>query len=128
MWGGVAAEEIMHLILDGPCSDIFKLRSEEEVEGFVRDAAAVLGLEIISGPHTVTLDNGKEAGVSCVAIIAESNICVHTWPEYGFINIDFFSCKDVSPVRLEGLAFARFGLHHSTRLMFERGGPKQRKA
>lgn len=32
-------------------------------------------------------------GVSGVVIIAESHIAIHTWPEYGYASIDFFSCN-----------------------------------
>ena len=31
-------------------------------------------------------------GVSVVAIILESHITVHTWPEYDFATIDVYSC------------------------------------
>ena len=31
-------------------------------------------------------------GVSVVAIILESHIAVHTWPEYGYATLDVYSC------------------------------------
>jgi len=31
-------------------------------------------------------------GVSSVVIIMESNLCIHTWPEYGYAAADFFTC------------------------------------
>lgn len=31
-------------------------------------------------------------GVSGVVVIAESNISIHTWPEYGYAAIDIFTC------------------------------------
>lgn len=37
-------------------------------------------------------------GISGVAIISESHISVHTWPEYNYAAIDIFTCgKDVEP-------------------------------
>ena len=33
-------------------------------------------------------------GVSGVVVIAESHISVHTWPEYGYAAVDFFTCGD----------------------------------
>jgi len=31
-------------------------------------------------------------------IIQESNLCIHTWPEFGYAAADFFTCGDtVSP-------------------------------
>jgi S-adenosylmethionine decarboxylase len=33
-------------------------------------------------------------GVSGVAVIAESHITIHTWPEYSFAAVDIYSGKD----------------------------------
>ncbi len=33
-----------------------------------------------------------EPGVSIIAIILESHITIHTWPEYGFATVDVYSC------------------------------------
>lgn len=32
-------------------------------------------------------------GVTGVAIIAESHVAVHTWPEYGYAAVDIFTCN-----------------------------------
>lgn len=36
-------------------------------------------------------------GVSGVAVLAESHISVHTWPERGFAAFDVFMCGDAEP-------------------------------
>ena len=33
-------------------------------------------------------------GVTGVLSIAESHICIHTWPEYGYAAVDVFTCGD----------------------------------
>ena len=33
-------------------------------------------------------------GVSGVVVIAESHLCIHTWPEYGYAAVDIFTCGD----------------------------------
>ena len=33
-------------------------------------------------------------GVTGVVAIAESHVCVHTWPEYGYAAVDIFTCGD----------------------------------
>ena len=40
---------------------------------------------------------GKDQGISGVAILAESHISVHTWPERGYIAFDIFMCGDTKP-------------------------------
>lgn len=34
----------------------------------------------------------KPFGVSGIIIIAESHLSIHTWPEYKFASVDFFTC------------------------------------
>jgi len=36
-------------------------------------------------------------GVSGAILIAESHLTIHTWPEYGFAAVDFFTCGDLDP-------------------------------
>ena len=36
-------------------------------------------------------------GYTCLALLAESNISFHTFPEHGVISYDFFTCGKVSP-------------------------------
>ena len=31
-------------------------------------------------------------GVTGVVAIAESHLCIHTWPEYGYAAVDIFTC------------------------------------
>ncbi len=40
---------------------------------------------------------GSGAGVTGVALLAESHITVHTWPERGYAAFDVFMCGDCDP-------------------------------
>ena len=33
-------------------------------------------------------------GVTRIIAIAESHLCIHTWPEYGYAAVDVFSCGE----------------------------------
>jgi S-adenosylmethionine decarboxylase len=63
---------------------------EETLRECVRAAGATL-LHIHL--HHFTPNNG----VSGVAVLAESHISVHTWPESGFAAFDVFMCGDADP-------------------------------
>ena len=58
----------------------------------VRSGATLLHLHL----HHFT-PNG---GVSAVAVLAESHISVHTWPECDFAAFDVFMCGDAKPAEL----------------------------
>jgi len=36
-------------------------------------------------------------GVSGVAVLAESHIAIHSWPEHGYAALDIFMCGDANP-------------------------------
>ena len=46
-------------------------------------------------------------GVTGVAVIAESHIAVHTWPEYGYAAVDIFTCNLTADVQAGIDALAR---------------------
>ncbi len=47
-------------------------------------------------------------GVTGVVAIAESHLCIHTWPEYGYAAVDIFTCGDgFSPVAAAQLIIER---------------------
>ncbi|MBO1255775.1 adenosylmethionine decarboxylase [Alteromonas sp. 5E99-2] len=63
---------------------------EEQLERVVRLCGATL-LDI--NIHSF----GENQGVTGVAMLAESHISIHTWPENGFAAIDVFMCGDCDP-------------------------------
>jgi S-adenosylmethionine decarboxylase proenzyme len=34
----------------------------------------------------------EPVGVTGIVAIAESHLCIHTWPEYGYAAVDIFTC------------------------------------
>jgi S-adenosylmethionine decarboxylase len=47
--------------------------------------------------HTHLHSFSGAGGVSGVAVLAESHISIHTWPEYGFAALDIFMCGKCNP-------------------------------
>lgn len=47
----------------------------------------------------VELHKFSPQGVSGVAMIAESHISIHSWPEYQYLAIDIFMCGDKDPYK-----------------------------
>lgn len=59
------------------------------IEQALRQAAHVCGATVLD----VRLHQfGEDGGVTGVALLAESHISIHTWPETGFAALDVFMC------------------------------------
>jgi len=63
--------------------------SAELVEKMLLDAASLINLTVVN----TTIHHFSPIGVSGVIVIEESHIAVHTWPEYDYVAIDFFTCN-----------------------------------
>ena len=60
-------------------------------------------------------------GVTGVAVLAESHISVHTWPERGFAAFDLFMCGDAQPEKAIAILEARFCAKRAAVNVFRRG-------
>ncbi len=40
---------------------------------------------------------GEKSGITGVALLAESHISIHTWPEINFVALDVFMCGGCNP-------------------------------
>ncbi len=83
-----------HLIVD--LWDAHHLDDLDHVDRTLREAAEAAGATLLHiHLHHFTPNNG----VSGVAVLAESHISIHTWPEHGFAALDIFMCGDAEPDR-----------------------------
>lgn len=81
-----------HLILD--LWDASDLDDLERMEHAMRESVRVSGATLLHiHLHHFTPSNG----ISGVAVLAESHISVHTWPERNFAAFDIFMCGDARP-------------------------------
>lgn len=70
------------------------INDEALVRSLLEQAAGASGATLLS----VHVHRFQPHGVSGVAILAESHLAVHTWPELGYAAVDAFTCGDhVSP-------------------------------
>ncbi|MFQ5985697.1 MAG: adenosylmethionine decarboxylase, partial [Alphaproteobacteria bacterium] len=68
----------------------------ERAEEALREAVAAVGATLLNVELHHFTPNG---GVSGVAVLAESHISVHTWPEQGYAAVDIFVCGDCDPYK-----------------------------
>lgn len=61
-------------------------RVKEALRGAVSQGMATLLHEVSHSFHP--------QGVTALALIAESHVAIHTWPEFGYAAVDVFTCGD----------------------------------
>lgn len=66
------------------------------VEHALRDAIEAAGATLL---HIHLHHFTPNGGISGVAVLAESHISVHTWPERGFAAFDVFMCGAAEPAK-----------------------------
>ena len=87
------------------------------------EAARAMGATVVGQ----TFHKFAPQGVTGVVAIAESHLCIHTWPEHGYAAVDVFTCGDnVDPhIAAQELA-ARFESGDSSVTELQRGVLRER--
>lgn len=67
------------------------LTDKTKLEAIMRQAAQVANANLL---HLHLHKFGDNGGVTGVAVLAESHISVHTWPELDYAAFDIFMCGD----------------------------------
>lgn len=70
------------------------LKDREKIESAMTEAAQLAGATVLH-VHLHTFSDG--GGITGVALLAESHISVHTWPEHDYAAFDIFMCGNAAP-------------------------------
>ncbi len=124
-WGDEDVEEISssshlggkHCILELYECDEYKLNDEAFVRTTITTAAKVAGATLLN----LVTHRFEPQGVTGLALLAESHISIHTWPENGYAAVDVFTCgnhtmpEKACQVLYTELAARRFSLQRLRR-------------
>jgi S-adenosylmethionine decarboxylase len=80
-----------HLIVD--FLQAINLDDVEHIKGALVEAVCATGATLLH----IHLHRFPIGGVSGVAVLAESHISIHTWPQYGYAALDLFTCGNCNP-------------------------------
>ncbi len=69
------------------------LENADVLESALKDAANIAGAVLLH----IHLHRFSSGGITGVALLAESHISVHTWPEKNYAAFDVFMCGDAKP-------------------------------
>lgn len=92
-----------HLIID--LWGAQDLDDESKIEQAMKDAVTAAGATLL---HIHLHKFSPNGGVSGVAVLSESHISVHTWPEKGFAAFDVFMCGAAEPTKAIAVLEAAF--------------------
>jgi len=81
----------VHLIVD--LYDAKRLNDIDHIETTLRRCVDAAGATLLH----IHLHHFTPSGVSGVAVLAESHISIHTWPEIGYAALDVFMCGKANP-------------------------------
>lgn len=93
-----------HLIIDlWGCEGIDDI---DRIDRAMRECVEAAGATLL---HIHLHHFTPNSGVSGVAVLAESHISVHSWPECGYAAFDVFMCGDAEPHKAVDVLKAAFG-------------------
>ena len=79
-------------------------------EQYVRDVIYHASVKCQSTLLALNSHKFEPQGVTCVAMLAESHISIHTWPELGMAVCDIFTCGDHTKPQ-DGVEYMKQMLH-----------------
>ncbi|MEB3317510.1 MAG: adenosylmethionine decarboxylase [Cyanobacteriota bacterium] len=109
-----------HCILELYDCDSAKLDDESFLRTTITSAAKRAGATLL---HLIT-HRFDPQGVTGLALLAESHISIHTWPESGYAAVDVFTCGDhTMPERACHALTTALGASHHKLTSFRRETP-----
>lgn len=105
-----------HLLIE--VCDAKNLDDAMGIKQMLVDCALAAGATVL---HTHTHVFTPSGGVSGVAILAESHISIHSWPEIGYAAMDVFMCGDTQPEAAVDIIKAMFATDKVVVKLHKRG-------
>ncbi len=79
----------LHTMVEYVDCDSELLSSAKTIEPIMLEAVSLCGAQYID--HK--LQQFEPQGASGIVLIAESHLSFHSWPEYGYLALDIFTCN-----------------------------------
>jgi S-adenosylmethionine decarboxylase len=112
-----------HLMLDMRGCDPDKLWDDRLVFDVLHQLPDEIGMTRITQPYVFPYSGVEpaDAGITGVAIIAESHISIHTFPLKRFAFTDVFSCKPFDCEKARECLVKKFSAEHHEHWLIDRG-------
>jgi len=91
-------------------------------ERYIREALSQAAVRSLSTLLRLCSHRFEPHGVTAIALLAESHISIHTWPENGYAAVDIFTCGETArPEEACAYIVDRFGAARHDLVVLPRG-------
>ena len=81
-----------HLILDFYGCDSELLNNYEQLKDLFEESLSVCNATVLK----ITGNKFEPQGVTLLALLAESHASLHSWPEYNYCAMDYYTCGNAA--------------------------------
>lgn len=106
-----------HLLVEYHGCDRELLNDESRIRELMCRAAEAAGARVVAE----VFHRYRPQGVTGVLLIEESHFSVHTWPEYGYAALDFYTCGECHPERADVFLRKALGVERAEVMLIRRG-------
>lgn len=94
------------------------LDDQERLRATLIEAAREVGATVVGD----SFHRFEPYGITGIIAIAESHLCIHTWPEYGYAAVDVFTCGDAfQPEKAADIIISRLQAREVSVIELKRG-------
>ena len=93
--------------MDASGCDPERLRSQAALAALFEELVVTLGLHVLGQPQWNVFPG--PAGITGLALLAESHLAVHTFPEHGFAALNVYCCRTRPRPDFEALVARHLG-------------------
>lgn len=106
-----------HLLVEYTGCDFDVLDDLKRIEALMNEAARAARANVVAS----VFQPFEPQGVTGVVVVEESHLSIHTWPEYGYAAVDFFTCGECSPEVAKDVLREGLGAACTEVMMVDRG-------
>lgn len=106
-----------HLLAEYIGCNVEVLDDLERIESLMNAAARAANTTVVAS----VFQPFKPQGVSGVVVIEESHLSIHTWPEFKYASVDFFTCGHGLPYCAHQLISKALKAERSELMLVDRG-------
>ncbi|MCG8424496.1 MAG: adenosylmethionine decarboxylase [Proteobacteria bacterium] len=106
-----------HLLVEYHGCDTEILNDSTRIETIMCKAAEAAQATVVAS----TFHRFSPYGISGVVVVEESHLSIHTWPECGYVAVDFFTCGECTPERAHDFIRDKLSAQRSEVMVVHRG-------